>query len=255
MRLAKYAGQTTQPVKEFTRRMHEIVEWFTKLYNVKAVLKWLVDQNVPYWGLSAIIFTETGLMIGFFLPGDSLVFTAGLACAPGNALLGENHLNIWVLNVCLTAGAVIGDAVGYWIGHKAGAPLYRREKTLFFRRDHLLATKAFYERHGGKTIVIARFVPLIRTFAPVVAGIAQMGYRRFFAYNVFGGIGWIVSLSWLGYYVGGVPWVARNLELTIMVIILVSLLPAIIAFVRHKYSDKPRAAPATASDQPAAGPH
>jgi membrane-associated protein len=221
--------------------MNTLVEWFHWLYNVSGVLEWLVGQGVfiAYLGMAAIIFAETGLMVGFFLPGDSLVFTAGLACAPNNALLGENHLNIWLLNIVLIAAAIIGDSVGYWIGFKAGQALYRREKTLFFRRDHLMATKAFYEKHGGKTIIIARFVPLIRTFAPVVAGIGQMEYRRFLSYNVFGGIGWILSLSLLGYFLGQVPWIAKNLELTIMLIILVSLLPAIISFVKIKYFDKP----------------
>jgi len=231
--------------------MKTIVEWFNWLYNVQGVVKWLVGQGVvvTYFGLAAIIFAETGLMVGFFLPGDSLVFAAGLASAPGNALLGENHLNIWVLNLCMIAAAIIGDTVGYWIGFKAGQALYRREKTFLFRKDHLLATKAFYEKHGGKTIIIARFVPLIRTFAPVVAGIAQMKYRRFLAYNVFGGIGWIISISLLGYFLGQVEWIAENVDLTIMLIIFVSLLPVIISFVKIRYFDQP-----AASAQPAAAP-
>jgi membrane-associated protein len=219
--------------------MDEIVKWFSALYNVKGVVKWLVEHNVAYWGMAAIIFTETGLMVGFFLPGDSLLFAAGVACAPGNAILGDNHLSIWMLNLFLIPAAIVGDTVGYWIGYKIGAPLYAREQTLFFRRDHLLATKAFYEKHGGKTIVIARFVPLIRTFAPVVAGVAQMQYRRFLFYNVFGGAGWIAALSLLGYFLGGMTWVAKNIELTIMVIIFISLLPAIVSFVQAKYFDRP----------------
>ena len=212
--------------------MHKLIEWFSKLYDVK-----LLVTTIGYSGMAGIIFAETGLLVGFFLPGDSLLFTAGLACAPGNQLLGDNHLNIWLLNLFLIPAAIIGDTVGYWIGYKAGEALYRREKTLFFRRDHLLYTKAFYEKHGGKTIILARFVPLIRTFAPVVAGIAQMRYRRFVAYNVFGGIGWIISLSVLGYYLGQVSWIRDNLEATIMLIIFVSLLPAIIAFIKAKFFD------------------
>ena len=233
--------------------MNTLVEWFHWLYNVSGVVQWLVGQGafIAYLGMAAIIFAETGLMVGFFLPGDSLVFTAGLACAPDNALLHENHLNIWILNGTLIVAAIVGDTVGYWIGFKAGAALYRREKTLFFRRDHLLATRAFYEKHGGKTIIIARFVPLIRTFAPVVAGIAQMKYRRFLSYNVFGGIGWIVSLSLLGYFLGQVEWIAQHLEATLMLIIFVSLLPAIISFVKIRYFDKP-AAPAQPADPPVA---
>jgi membrane-associated protein len=219
--------------------MQTIVEWFKKLYDVSGWLKAIVlacGGTVAYGILFAVVFAETGLLVGFFLPGDSLLFTAGLACVPGNQLLGDDHLNIWVLNLVLIPAAVIGDTVGYWIGYKAGAALYQRERTLFFRKDHLLYTKAFYEEHGGKTIVIARFVPMIRTFAPVVAGIAQMPYRRFVSYNVFGGIGWIISLSALGYFLGQQDWIKRNLETTIMVIILVSLLPAIIAFAKAHFS-------------------
>jgi membrane-associated protein len=204
--------------------MDSLVHFFSDLYNVKLVVK-----TVGYTGLTAIIFAETGLLVGFFLPGDSLLFTAGLACvAGGNAVLGDEHLSLPLLMVLLSAAAVGGDTVGYWIGYRAGVKLYEREKTLFFRKDHLLATKAFYEKHGGKTIVYARFIPLIRTFAPVVAGIAQMSYRRFLAFNVWGGLGWVVALLLAGYFLGQIEWIKRNLEATIMLIIFVSLLPAIL---------------------------
>jgi membrane-associated protein len=134
--------------------------------------------------------------------------------------------------------AILGDTVGYWIGFKAGQKMYQREKTFFFRRDHLLYTKSFYEEHGGKTIVIARFVPLLRTFAPVVAGIAQMPYRRFLAFNVFGAFGWITGLSMIGYLLGNQPIVKNNLKVTIILIIFVSLLPAIITFIKARYFSK-----------------
>ena len=225
--------------------MQTIVEWFTKLYDVQSWLKAIVlgcGGVAGYAILAGIIFTETGLLFGFFLPGDSLLFTAGLACAPGNILLGDAHLDIWMLNLVLIPAAILGDTAGYWIGYKAGEAMYKREKTLFFRRDHLLYTKAYYEKHGGKTIVIARFVPMIRTFAPVVAGIAQMPYRRFLSYNVFGGIGWIVTLSALGYYLGKIEWIGNHLDATLMLIILVSLLPAIIMVVKAKFFDRPAGA-------------
>jgi membrane-associated protein len=217
-----------------------IAEWFRQIYNVQGLLKSLAGMGhlAAYALLGAIIFTETGLMVGFFLPGDSLLFTAGLACAPNNALLHEDNLNIWILNAVLIPAAIIGDSVGYWIGYKAGQALYKREKTFFFRKEHLMATKAFYERHGGKTIVLARFVPMIRTFAPVVAGIGQMNYAHFLFYNIFGGIGWVVSLSVAGYFLGQVDWIRNHLEATIMLIIIVSLLPAIIAFIQHKLSNR-----------------
>ncbi len=222
--------------------MDEIVKLFKSIYDVAGwVTRLGATPLIAYAVMFAIVFVETGLLVGFFLPGDSLLFTAGLACAPGNRLLGENHLNIFVLNAVLIPAAILGDTVGYWIGYKAGQALYQREKTLFFRKDHLLATRDFYERHGGRTIVIARFVPLIRTFAPVVAGIAQMPYRTFLAYNVFGGIGWVTGLSVLGYFLGTVKWIGENLDVTLMLIIFVSLLPAIITFGKA-YLDSRRAA-------------
>jgi membrane-associated protein len=226
-----------------------IIQWFRQIYDVEALLQYLAGMGhmTAYLLLGAIIFTETGLMFGFFLPGDSLLFTAGLACAPENALLHDQPLNIWILNAVLIPAAIIGDSVGYWIGYKAGQALYKREKTFFFRKEHLMATKAFYEKHGGKTIILARFVPMIRTFAPVVAGIGQMNYAHFLFYNVFGGIGWIISLSVAGYFLGQVPWVSKNLTATLMLIIFVSLLPAIIAFIQHKVSGQ---APPSKGDSP-----
>jgi membrane-associated protein len=212
--------------------MQKIVEWFSQFYNVP-----LLVQTIGYGGMALIIFVETGLLFGFFLPGDSLLFTAGLACAPDNAL--GVKFDLLTLNLILVPAAILGDSVGYWIGRKAGEKLYHREKTLFFRKDHLMHTKAFYEKHGGKTIIIARFVPLIRTFAPVVAGIAQMPYKEFIYYNVVGGFGWVTGLSVLGYFLGQVVWIQKNLEMTIMLIIIVSLLPAIITFIKAKYFDAP----------------
>ncbi len=195
-------------------------------------------QVVGYPGMAGIIFTETGLLVGFFLPGDSLLFTAGLACNPGSELHKLAPLNLLWLNLWLIPAAIIGDTVGYWIGYRAGKKMYEREKTFFFRKDHLLKTKEFYEKHGGATIVIARFVPLIRTFAPVVAGIAQMPYRRFVAYNVFGGIGWIAGLSLLGYFLGYVEFIRKNLDVTIILIVFVSLLPVIISFIKAKLASR-----------------
>lgn len=235
--------------------MDDFVSLFKKIYDVAGWVKELgATHAIAYSVMAAIVFVETGLLVGFFLPGDSLLFTAGLACAPGNTLLGDNHLNIFVLNAVLIPAAIIGDTVGYWIGFKAGQAMYQREKTLFFRKDHLLATRDYYEKHGGKTIVIARFVPLIRTFAPVVAGIAQMPYRQFVAYNVFGGIGWVTGLSVLGYFLGQFEWIGKNLDRTIMVIIFVSLLPAIITILKTHYGRRPEAPPAPPLSSPAVNP-
>lgn len=185
-------------------------------------------KRIIGWGgipvMTAIIFAETGLLIGFFLPGDSLLFIAGFLCSPAG---GEILPIVWV-NLILMAAAIVGDTVGYWIGYKAGPAIFNRPQSRFFRRDYLLRAHAFYEKHGGKTIVLARFIPIIRTFAPVVAGAGAMEYRRFLFFNVFGGIGWIASMSLLGYFLGQLPWIQRNLEKAVLVVILLSISPIVI---------------------------
>ena len=160
------------------------------------LLQALTDPAALYelvrWGgyvaLTAIVFTETGLLIGFFLPGDSLLITAGLVAAAGG-------LDIWLLNALLSVAAIVGDSVGYAIGYRAGPHIFTREDSRWFNKKHLVRTREFYERHGGKTIILARFIPIIRTFAPVVAGVGRMDYRRFLAFNVLGGIGWVCGLT------------------------------------------------------------
>lgn len=185
-----------------------------------------------YAGLFAIIFAETGLLIGFFLPGDSLLVTAGLFAARG-------QLDITLLNLLLCLAAVSGDAVGYTIGLRAGHALFNRPQSRFFRRDHLLKTKAFYDKYGGITIVMARFMPFARTFAPVVAGIAEMKYRRFALFNIAGGIGWVASMTLTGYFLGlTIPGIEKHIEYVIAVIVLVSLLPMIIKYVQHRVEQR-----------------
>ena len=152
-------------------------------------------ETVGYVGLFAIVFAESGLFFGFFLPGDSLLLTAGLLASRG-------ALNIFVLIPLLFVAAVLGDTVGYWFGAKTGPPLFKREKSLFFKPKNLLAAKAFYDKHGGKTITLARFMPFIRTFAPIVAGAVGMHYRRFLFFNLVGGLVWAIGVTLLGYYLG-----------------------------------------------------
>ena len=152
-------------------------------------------ETVGYVGLFAIVFAESGLFFGFFLPGDSLLLTAGL-------LASRQRLNIFVLIPLLFVAAVLGDTVGYWFGAKAGPPLFNRPSSLLFRRENLLKAKAFYDKHGGKTITLARFMPFIRTFAPIVAGAVRMEYRRFLFFNLAGGLAWAVGVTVLGYYLG-----------------------------------------------------
>lgn len=179
-------------------------------------------------GMTAIIFAETGLFLGFFLPGDSLLMTAGLFAAKGD-------LNIFVLLFTLSIAAIVGDAVGFWVGKKAGALLYERKETFFFRRSHLLKAKAFYEKHGGKTIVLARFIPIVRTFAPTVAGAALMPYARFAVFNVAGGIAWISSMSLAGYALGSlIPDIDKHIHELIVLVVFLSVLPGIIAWIKEK---------------------
>ena len=192
----------------------------------------LIVEN-GYWAMALVIFLETGLLV-FCLPGDSLLFLAGLACVPKNSFLQGSNLDLLTLNLWLVPAAIIGDTVGYWIGYKIGDKLYQREKTWWFQKDHLLTTKEFYEKHGGKTIVLARFAPILRTFAPVVAGIGRMPYLRFVSYNIFGGFGWVVGLTVLGYVVGEKPMVKDNLEVALALIIFISLLPAIVTFIKAR---------------------
>ena len=167
-------------------------------------------------------------MVGFFLPGDSLLVTAGVFSAAG-------HLELWTLLAAVTAAAIVGDQVGYWIGYRAGPLLFRREDSLLFKRRHLLRAHAFYERHGGKTIILARFMPIIRTFAPVVAGVGEMRYRRFVAFNVVGGFLWVWSMALLGFSLGHtIPDIDRHIHLVILVVVFLSILPGIIEFLRSR---------------------
>jgi membrane-associated protein len=202
-----------------------IEEFFRTVYNVPELIR-----LVGLVGLFVIVFAETGLLVGFFLPGDSLLVTAGLFAARGD-------LELLPLLAWLMIAAIVGDATGYYIGKRAGHALYSRPDSFFFRRQHLIKTHEFYERHGGKTIIIARFMPIVRTFAPVVAGAAEMTYRRFATFNIVGGILWVCSMVLGGYYLGrivGEETIERNIHIVVAVVIFLSLLPAIIAWLRSK---------------------
>ena len=180
-----------------------------------------------YLILFLIVFCETGLVVTPFLPGDSLLFAAG-------ALAATTSLEIGWLIVLLSVAAIAGDTVNYWIGHLVGPRVFSGERTRFLNREHLERTHRFYEKHGGKTIIIARFMPIIRTFAPFVAGIGSMNYARFIAYNIVGGLLWVVLFVGGGYLFGNIPMVKRNFTLVIMVIIVVSVLPGLVEYVRHR---------------------
>jgi membrane-associated protein len=197
---------------------------FHKIYDVESLVR--VGGLA---GLTAIVFVETGLLVGFFLPGDPLLVTAGLFAARGD-------LEVVPMIVVLSIAAIIGDTVGYNIGARAGPKLFTRPDSLLFNRKHLITTKEFYERHGPFTIVIARFIPILRTFAPVVAGVGAMEYKRFIVYNVAGGIGWVVTTVLGGYFLGQmVPNIHDHIHKVIAVVIVLSLLPAIIKVAKEKF--------------------
>jgi len=186
-----------------------------------------IIQTVGYIGLFAIVFAESGLFFGFFLPGDSLLLTAGL-------LASQGKLDIGILLVILSVAAILGDNVGYWFGKKTGSRIFSRDESLLFRRKNLLAAQAFYERHGGKTIVLARFMPFIRTFAPIVAGAVEMPFRRFFTFNLVGALLWAVGVTLAGYYLGQtIPDIDRYFLVVVGAVILISALPAGIHMVKE----------------------
>lgn len=200
------------------------------LHDIVYYLKNL-DQLIEVGGMAAlvaIVFAETGLLAGFFLPGDSLLVTAGLVAATGK-------LDIWALNGCLSLAAIVGDSVGYAIGYRVGPALFNREDSALFHRDHLIRTQKFFEKYGGKTIVLARFVPIVRTFAPTVAGVGRMPYRRFLFFNCLGGIGWVASMTWIGYSLGRlIPNIDQYLHAVVAVVIVLSFLPILWEWRHHR---------------------
>jgi membrane-associated protein len=192
----------------------------------------LFTSWLGYALLFAIVFSETGLLVGFFLPGDSLMFLIGTVAGAGN-------LDLFTVNVVLMVAAIAGDTFGYMLGRQTGPKIFSRPNSRWFRREHLDRTHAFYEKYGGKTIIYARFVPIVRTFAPFVAGVGKMEYARFISFNVFGGIGWVLSMTMLGYLLGGIPIVKQNLEKAVLLVILLSIAPIVIEAI--KASRKPAA--------------
>ncbi|CAA9487787.1 MAG: DedA protein, partial [uncultured Solirubrobacteraceae bacterium] len=197
--------------------MHDFIEFIRRFLDPATLIAW-----AGYVGLTAIIFTETGLLFGFFLPGDSLLVTAGLFASQGK-------LDVYQLGALLTVAAIVGDSVGYAIGKATGPRIFNRPDSLLFNKKHLIRAQDFYAKHGGKTIIIARFMPIIRTFAPVVAGVGSMDYKRFITYNVVGGFLWVWSMLFTGYFLGRyIPGVDKHIEKIILLVIFLSILPGII---------------------------
>jgi len=197
--------------------MQSFGDLFNRFRDLPALIQW-----AGYFGLTAIVFAETGLLIGFFLPGDSLLVTAGLVSAQG-------YLDVYLLGALVSVAAIVGDSLGYSIGKASGPRLFNKEDSLLFNKKHLIRAHDFYERNGNKTIVLARFIPIIRTFAPVVAGMAAMDYRKFIIYNILGGLGWVWSMLFIGYFLGRqFPAIAAHIDIVAIVIIFLSILPALI---------------------------
>lgn len=211
-----------------------VLDFLKSLTDPERLILLLTTLLSGWWGytaLFAVVFSETGLLVGFFLPGDSLLFTVGVVA-------GAGHLNIVLVNLLLMSAAIVGDTAGYVLGRKTGPHIFNRPDSRFFRREYLMRTHEFYEKHGGKTIVYARFIPIIRTFAPFVAGVAEMNYLHFLSYNIFGGIGWVFMMTMLGYSLGNVPFVRAHFEKVIIAIIVISVLPAIIEALKARRGGK-----------------
>lgn len=207
----------------FETVVHYLQTFFQTVYNVPELVRLM-----GHVGLPLIIFSETGLMVGFFLPGDSLLVTAGLFAARGD-------LKIALLCVSLTLAAIIGNSTGYWVGNRAGHALFKREDSLLFRRQHLLRAQEFYAKHGGAAIFLAQLMPIVRTFTPVVAGAADMDYRRFVTFNVLGAIFWVNSMTLAGYFLGrAIPRLEERIHIVVAVVIFLSLLPALIGWLKER---------------------
>jgi membrane-associated protein len=210
--------------------MHELLDFLRTLTDPDKLRAFLTSVMSGWWSyalLFAIVFSETGLLIGFFLPGDSLLFTIGVVAGAGD-------LNILLINVVLIIAAITGDAFGYMLGLRTGPHVFNRPNSRWFKQEHLTKTHEFYEKHGGKTIIYARFIPIIRTFAPFVAGVAKMPYTRFAMFNVFGGIGWVVLMTTLGYTLGNVWLVRRHFEKVVVGIVLISVLPIVLEYLKSR---------------------
>jgi membrane-associated protein len=204
--------------------MQTLLDWLHRVRDVRGIIAW-----GGYVGLTAIIFAETGLLVGFFLPGDSLIVTAGLLAATTGVF------NVALLGLLLSVASILGNTVGYMIGAAAGPRLFTREDSLLFNKKHLYRAHDFYERRGAATIVIARFMPIVRTFVPVVAGMGQMDRRKYAIYNVVGGLAWIWSMLCVGYFLGRyIPGVDRHIESVIAIVILLSISPGLIGWYRAR---------------------
>lgn len=217
--------------------IQHILDLYRSLTNpdqLSQLLHTLLSGWLGYAAMFAVVYSETGLLVGFFLPGDSFLFTIGVVA-------GLGALDIVQVNILLMAAAMLGDSTGYWLGRKTGPRIFSRPDSRLFKQEYITRTKAFYERYGGKTIILARFVPIVRTFAAFVAGVGQMPYLRFLPYSVCGGIGWVFLMTMLGYELGGIPIIKRNFDKAILVVIFLSLVPTFIEAYKARREARARA--------------
>ena len=199
-------------------------------------LKQLTDPQsiIAYGGLALllfVVFAETGLLIGFFLPGDSLIFISGMICVSKPGLLG---VNLFTLILLLCVAAILGNIVGYWFGYKVGPPLFERKDSLIFKIKYLEVTRKFYDKNGGKTLIIGRFLPIIRTFAPILAGVVKIEFKKFMLYNLVGALAWIGTLCSIGYYLGTYEWVQKNIGYIVIALIIITSIPVLTTFLRER---------------------
>lgn len=212
--------------------IHSLVDVWRSLTDPERLIQLLSTVITGWWGyalLAGIVFAETGLLVGLFLPGDSLLFTVGVVA-------GAGELDIFRICALLAFMSIAGDQSGYFLGRNTGPAIFRRPDSLLFKQEYVHRTQAFYEKHGGKTLIYAKFVPIVRTFAPFMAGVGGMRYARFLSFNVWGGLGWVISMTLAGFYLGGVPIVRHNFEKVVIGIVVVSVLPMIITYFRSKRS-------------------
>ena len=207
--------------------MQPITDFFHRFSNLPELVQW-----AGLIGLTIIVFSETGLLVGFFLPGDSLLVTAGLLAATG-------YLNVYELAPILTLAAISGNSLGYFIGRTTGPRIFTRENSLFFNKKHAIRAAQFYEKHGRKTIVLAQFMPIIRTFSPVISGVAGMKFKTFLTYNVLGALLWVWSMLGIGYFLGNyIPGVDQHIEIVVVIVVFISLLPGLISGYRSRRANR-----------------
>ena len=210
--------------------MHFVLEVWRSLTDPDQLIHLLTQVLTGWLGyglLAFVVFAETGLLVGLFLPGDSLLFTVGVVCGAGD-------LDIVKITALLVIASIVGDQSGYFLGRRTGPAIFSRKDSRVFKQEYVTRTQAFYAKHGGKTLIYAKFAPIVRTFAPFMAGVGRMPYGRFVFFNVLGGLGWVLSMTLAGYYLGGVPVIRRNFEKVVLLIVFVSLLPLLIHYVQSR---------------------